>query len=278
MTPEIFLFQALFNRGAAQQCSEYKGACKWGTHTFCKYNTTGFAKRCDDVRASGVSEEDQREILDAFNEVRRKVSRGDYKKYGLPAASSPIGNLTWNSEAAAIAQRLANQCQLAQDECRNLKDGTYAGQSVAIYGGGKDWKLMITGSLFGDQLNSVKATLDGLYLANVYGGAGHLTQAIWNKTKSVGCGYTEFKKSNEQYVRQLYVCNYVPGGNVQGEEVYKAQRLENTTVGNSGTIYHGTGTTLSPILLLSGRRGSSLELISVLTFPDALATSQNYVI
>ena len=241
---------ALFSGGAAQQCSEYKDACKWSTHTFCKYNTTGFAGRCGDVRASNVSEEDQREILEIHNEIRRNVSRGDYKKYGLPAASSPIGNLTWNSEAAAIAQRLANQCQLRYDRCRNLKDGTYAAQNMArTIGGGKAWRLIISRAWFYYELNRVGSTLDGTKLRNVQGGAGDLTLVIWNGTKWVGCGYTEFKKSNEKYVRRLYVCNYVPGGNAQGEEVYSAQQLESTTVGKSGTRDHGTGTTPSLILL-----------------------------
>ena len=248
---------ALFGRGAAQQCSEYKGACKWSTHTFCEYNTTGFAETCENVWISNVSEDEQREILEAHNEIRRKVSRGDYNEYGLTAANSAIGNLTWNSEAAAIAQHLANQCKLGFDECRNLEDGTYSAQNMARATGSAviSWKFIISRTWFEHELNSVASTLDGLKLKSVEGGAGDLTLVIWNETKWVGCGYTEFKKSNEQSVRRLYVCNYVPGGNVQGEEVYKAQRLENTTVGNSGTNDHGTGTTLSPILLLNGRRG-----------------------
>ena len=219
---------ALFSTAAADQCSEYSNAdCWWANHTFCDYPKPGFARECGevDVDAGTVTAEDQRDILRLHNEIRRMVAKGDYEKYGLPAAAKPIGNLTWNPESAAIAQRLANQCQEKPDICRNLKDGTYSSQNRAMTSNvAKSWKKTIYHLWFSNQLKDVKNTLDGLKYKSTAGGAGHLIKVIREKTKSVGCGYMEFKR--RPHIQQLYVCNYAPGGNYWGQEVYTAQRPE----------------------------------------------------
>ena len=82
----------------------------------------------------------------------------------------------------------------------------------------KSWEKTINRLWFGNELKHVKNTLSDLKFESAAGGAGDLTQVIWEKTKSVGCGYMEFKKW--QSAKQLYVCNYAPGGNYWGQEVY----------------------------------------------------------
>ena len=216
---------ALLDSGSARRCSEYSKACgDCCSHTFCLFPGSGFAEECGTVLASGVTAEDQNMILDQHNGIREMVSRGDFKQDGLPAACRPIRHLTWNPEAAEIAQRLANQCQLKRDRCRNLKDGTYSGQNIAILlNGAKDWQHVIPGAWFAKELGNVSNALDGRKFKT--GFAAHLTQVIWDRTTSVGCGYVEFKNEKHVNPQGLYVCNYAPGGNVIGQDVYPVQQM-----------------------------------------------------
>jgi len=48
-------------------------------------------------------------------------------------------------------------------------------------------------------------------------GTGHYTQLVWHSTYLVGCGYAYSKKEG---VEHYFVCNYAPGGNVAGANLY----------------------------------------------------------
>ncbi|XP_049772086.1 venom allergen 5-like [Schistocerca cancellata] len=41
---------------------------------------------------------------------------------------------------------------------------------------------------------------------------------VWGRTEAVGCGYTRMKYETD--VIDTLVCNYGPGGNIEGEPVY----------------------------------------------------------
>jgi len=43
---------------------------------------------------------------------------------------------------------------------------------------------------------------------------GHFTQVIWRGSTELGCGMSTFKGKRGMYI---YVCNYSPAGNVQGQ-------------------------------------------------------------
>ncbi|PSN37306.1 Venom allergen 3 [Blattella germanica] len=49
---------------------------------------------------------------------------------------------------------------------------------------------------------------------------GHYTQVVWADTKYVGCGFIAYKKTDDWYTK-YYVCNYGPGGNIEGGTMYK---------------------------------------------------------
>ena len=45
-------------------------------------------------------------------------------------------------------------------------------------------------------------------------GAGHYSQVVWAETNLVGCGYVHYKEA--EWYMTLTVCNFAPGGNVNG--------------------------------------------------------------
>ncbi|RZF48376.1 hypothetical protein LSTR_LSTR007543 [Laodelphax striatellus] len=49
---------------------------------------------------------------------------------------------------------------------------------------------------------------------------GHYTQVVWANTNKVGCGFASFYQTEKQRDELLYVCNYAPTGNYEGEYPY----------------------------------------------------------
>lgn len=47
---------------------------------------------------------------------------------------------------------------------------------------------------------------------------GHFTAMIWAQTQQIGCGMTQMKGDWET---TIIACDYEPGGNILGQEVYK---------------------------------------------------------
>ncbi|XP_055524040.1 peptidase inhibitor 16 isoform X2 [Wyeomyia smithii] len=47
---------------------------------------------------------------------------------------------------------------------------------------------------------------------------GHYMQLVWAESFLVGCGYSYYYSANKY--NKLYVCNYGPGGNIQGQQPY----------------------------------------------------------
>lgn len=53
---------------------------------------------------------------------------------------------------------------------------------------------------------------------------GHYTQVAWAQTNKVGCGYSQYTtvRSGRTWYARLIVCNYKPGGNFIGQNMYLA--------------------------------------------------------
>ncbi len=133
-------------------------------------------------------------MLEAHNAARRAV--------GVPP-------LRWSAAVAAVAQRWADR--LGSAGCPMRHSGT------EDYGENLAWAAS-------QQLSPAEVV--GLWVAEASAyhpasgactpGAvcGHYTQIVWRSTRVVGCGYAPCGNS------EVWVCNYDPPGNYQGERAY----------------------------------------------------------
>lgn len=150
------------------------------------------------------------------------------------ATSTPLPQLSWSPEIAAVAQAYANK--LAQG-CANVLSHSSANErhdwgenlaAFAITGGKGDepngsardtvllWESELACYTFGPFHSGVNETCSEACRA--YGGCGHLTQMLWRTTQRVGCGQAECTEGKTR--KSYWVCNYDPPGNYTGELPY----------------------------------------------------------
>jgi pathogenesis-related protein 1 len=137
----------------------------------------------------------------AHNAARAAVS---------PAANPAIAPLTWSSEIAATAQAWADGCKFQHSA------GKY-GENLYASGGANTTPQDVVASWVGE-------AKDYDYAANSCSGVcGHYTQVVWRKSTKLGCGVTNCTK-NSPFAGfpnwQIWVCNYDPPGNFNGEKPY----------------------------------------------------------
>jgi pathogenesis-related protein 1 len=148
------------------------------------------------------------EFVAAHNAVRRNTS-------------SSLGDLTWASDLAALAQgwsqtRASQGCSMQHNAGRGQtgenifwasavmwSDGTTEVQEVSPTMVTNDWSSEV--QFYDYQNNSCAAGQQ----------CGHYTQVVWSGTTEVGCGMTVCPDSS-----QIWVCNYRPAGNYVGQKPY----------------------------------------------------------
>lgn len=111
--------------------------------------------------------------------------------------------LTWSPQLASVAQGWANT--LVRKGCKFEHSGGQFGENLAAGS---------TGSL--DPEGVVAMWYDEIKSFDFRGGGfsmqtGHFTQVVWRGTSQVGCGVASCNGLD------IYVCNYDPAGNVEGE-------------------------------------------------------------
>ncbi|CAG0925226.1 unnamed protein product, partial [Notodromas monacha] len=187
-------------------------------HTGCLYNKVNGAT-CGTVYVRKVTEAEKTAILDAHNAKRRRVAEGS-ETLGVGGGQPKAANmrkLTWDAEAASLAQLWADQCTFSHDAVHHTDV-----QGGRIYNG---QNLYISGSFSSSSAASWTAAVDAWYSevadwnpsnVNSYvfnSATGHYTQVVWATTTKVGCGYILYLPPGETTYKQFYVCNYSPGGN-----------------------------------------------------------------
>lgn len=153
-------------------------------------------------------------ILNWHNRYRHRFASGNNTDFTIHAANMNV--LTYDPELAFIAQCWANTCTVGHDMCRTSLDFPYVGQNMMFFDDVEqpdDPRLLMKAVHWwmeeGDEkelINMKEYNRDVSY--------GNFTQIIWAKTERVGCGRTFFKGN------VLLICNYGPGGNIEGEEVF----------------------------------------------------------
>ncbi|GFG39137.1 hypothetical protein Cfor_06445, partial [Coptotermes formosanus] len=127
----LILAATLISVASAQTCA-YSSIC--ADHTMCKYPTTGYGANCLTPVYSGVtSAADKQAALDAHNNVRKKIAKGQETRgtSGPQPTAANMRKLVWDEELATVAQRWANQCTFQHDTCRSVAR-FYVGQNLYI--------------------------------------------------------------------------------------------------------------------------------------------------
>ncbi|KAL7647541.1 UNVERIFIED_CONTAM: hypothetical protein RMT77_001141 [Armadillidium vulgare] len=171
------------------------------------------------------SASDKAKILQHHNKIRQRAASGQETntKTPLPPACK-MPDLQWNDEAASIAQRLTDTCDYGHDDLRNLCNGTYCGQNIAMSSFSPEPSIPISDIFLKliDSWYSGEVELIGpedICSFKFGGGFEHYTQIIWAETSSIGCGLTSFVEGG--WHRYYIVCNYCVGGNYLDEPVYR---------------------------------------------------------
>merc|ERR1719369_1129517 len=191
-------------------------------HTMCKY--PGPSNECGaKTVVKDFTEAGKKKIVDKHNELRRRVAKGE--EPNQPKASN-MREMVWNNELAAIAQRWADQCTFGHDKNRKKLDGTSVGQNAYMSGTTRKKDLAtIMGKMDKPTLawyNEVSEySFDPANIKPFTFGydTGHYTQVVWAESEELGCGQVMY--TDDPWYRNLVVCNYGPGGNMQGAAMYE---------------------------------------------------------
>ncbi|XP_071056994.1 uncharacterized protein [Onthophagus taurus] len=171
---------------------------------------------CDNgVYELGVSKDEKNQIVALHNYLRKQIANGKVK--GQPRGVN-LKRMSWDESLAEQAQNVANTCEFKHVSINDDR-WSWVGQNLfnsmaTNYNKKPDWKGVIQNSWFGEKDN-YKYRAE--YTKNVV----DYTQLVWANTNKVGCGYTHFPIEGDFPYKKLYVCNYAPGGNIEGENPYK---------------------------------------------------------
>ncbi|KAJ8269849.1 hypothetical protein GJAV_G00107520 [Gymnothorax javanicus] len=139
----------------------------------------------------------QQQIVDEHNAIRSAVQ---------PTASDML-KMSWNSEAAANAQKWADTCSLAHSTASQRKISTSGcGENIYESSTPDSWTSAIHS--WADEVNNYQYG-DGSKNGAV---VGHYTQLVWYRSNQVGCAVAHCPNAEFQY---FYVCQYCPAGNTQ---------------------------------------------------------------
>jgi pathogenesis-related protein 1 len=172
---------------------------------------------CDgDGSTCGCSDALCQAIVLEHNAIRAAVNQGAY--YDQPKAEPPIPLVVWDPLIAAKAQEYADSMEdwsqgHSSSEFRTYKstyqDG-YHGENMAIGGGRYAEPAYFVAEGWG------ASEAQECLLADC---GGHYTQIVWRETVAIGCGQKE-GVTFDGNVGTLTVCEYGPGGNINGRDPY----------------------------------------------------------
>ncbi|XP_062043193.1 cysteine-rich secretory protein 3-like [Lepus europaeus] len=137
----------------------------------------------------------QQEIVNKHNDLRKSVN---------PPASNML-KMRWNSEAAANAQKWANQCKYQHSNREDRRINISCGENLFMSSGPTRWSQAVQ-TWYDEKLNFDFGV--GPKTPNAV--VGHYTQVVWFSSYNVGCGYAYCPN---EYLKHFMVCQYCPPGN-----------------------------------------------------------------
>jgi hypothetical protein len=159
------------------------------------------------IAAAAVSPTDQTTMVSLHNTLRQNTAASETQRLGKTVT---IGDLTWNPDAATVAQAWADHLLATNTFEHNANRGDF-GENIYFESGSdpatsatrafQSWAAEV--SDYNYDANSCAAT------------CGHYTQIVWAATTSVGCGMATDGTTT------LWVCDYAPPGNFVGQRPYE---------------------------------------------------------
>nr|XP_020646297.1 uncharacterized protein LOC110077519 [Pogona vitticeps] len=157
-----------------------------------------FLGQGNSASVSKMTPEKQKEILDAFNAIRRDVK---------PTAANML-KMTWSDEATETASRWASKCQFRNSPIEERMVGGFAcGETLSQTVTANSWTDII--KLWSKSKTNFKygiGPVDPRKSIYTY------TQLIWYNSHKVGCAVAYCPKNTFPY---LFLCHYCPSGNAQ---------------------------------------------------------------
>ncbi|XP_037567822.1 scoloptoxin SSD43-like [Dermacentor silvarum] len=183
-----------------------------------------FAKQagqdCDPTpKGKNLADEDKAELVRKHNEYRARVAGGGLVNFPKP---TNMMKLDWNNELAANAQATADKCDTTvQGKGTMLDTGSFTGvkqiQDFAVVPATPPKPTPLKGAnfiqkWFDGNVKFKPADLDK-YPDQTDAEAERFAQLIWAETRSIGCGYQQFKLKSapNDPAKEILVCNYHPG-------------------------------------------------------------------
>lgn len=183
-------------------------------------------KRTKKSNASSTFE-DKKIIIETHNKYRNNIALGLNKNYPkLPFAKNMI-QMYYSEEIEAKAQAWADRNQFEHSSSAYRKQPDFhCGENVYTFSISgdrpkKDWSQAIKAwyeEIKDMEGKSVDSFADGGAVT------GHFTQMIWAHSYIVGCGFSQYDDAG--WIKQLYVCQYGPVGNIIGMPIYKSSKTK----------------------------------------------------
>lgn len=199
--------------------------CERGRHTVCFFEPCRMtAKNCGTIyEMVPLNKIESNQMLWKHNEARTYVSQEGSFTHLLP--SSDMNVLYYSEELAFVAQCWANTCWSfgEHDQCRSTSRYDSVGQNTFLSNGAEVNATNVLDYAFDfwvQEANFADQDVVDVYEEARARRAPHFLQVVAAKVTHIGCGRSKFGHSWTTYY--FVVCNYGPGGLVEGEEVYKA--------------------------------------------------------
>lgn len=138
-----------------------------------------------------------------------------------PTPEPPLPALTWNQDLADLARSHAERCvyEHSASSTRSQAFGQWVGENLAAGTAGAYGDRAVV-RLWAEEAANYEYQTDTCASGKV---CGHYTQIVWRDTTQVGCAKVtcDSLANQDQLGRaDLWVCNYLPGGNIVGERPY----------------------------------------------------------
>jgi pathogenesis-related protein 1 len=135
--------------------------------------------------------------------AQQAIAKRYVDAHNLVRAKHCAPALTWSSTLATVAQKWADS--LKAQGCKFGHSGGQYGENLAAGSeGALDPEAVVR--MWYDEIAKYHFPDGGFSMET-----GHFTQVVWRGTAQVGCGHTLCNGMD------IFVCNYDPAGNVEGE-------------------------------------------------------------
>ncbi|XP_033626865.1 multiple epidermal growth factor-like domains protein 6 [Asterias rubens] len=157
--------------------------------------------------------------------ARMLVAMHNNYRRNVPGPAANMEEMTWDDDLESMAADYAKECIWGHGNPDNITPYQHVGQNLAYSRGGAPASPMYLISHWFNEKENYDINTDSCVPGTV---CGHYTQIVWAHTKKMGCAMHLCPVLRDPLIEgasfknaQLLVCNYGPGGNVNGHAPYQ---------------------------------------------------------